>query len=87
MDEQTMTIGQQLDELIFVEDALDAIGQRQSMEQFALCHKPPMQDDARRIYDKAQAFIRSYGSRRKALNFVQMSIERTREQFFSVQRY
>jgi hypothetical protein len=71
-----------LDTWIAVQDALEAIGQKQSMAEFAACHKPEFRQEAERIYDYAQSLIRSYGTRRKAVNHIERNIEAARTQFF-----
>lgn len=64
-----------LDTLIEIEDALDAIGQKQSLDAFTACYDADCQQHAEEIYCYATTLIGSYGSRHKALAHIQRGIE------------
>ena len=71
-----------IDELTFTEDAIEAIGQKQTEEQFVGCHKGAIQDEARRIYRIAQQLVYAQGSVRKAQNFTKKCLDKARRDYF-----
>ena len=67
-----------LDDLVRLEDALEAIGDHVDLDGYARMHNADAQADARRAYGEACTAISQHGSRRKALNFVAREIDKYR---------
>lgn len=72
----TIFAGIGLDELVRVEDALDAIiDGRTARQEYIECNKSQVQPLYATAWDCAQEFIQSFGTARKALNQVQKAIQ------------
>ena len=64
-----------LDEAIILEDALEAIVEGCSREDFVAIHTPSYRAHAGFNYDTAQSAVQAHGTARKALNFAKSVID------------
>lgn len=67
-----------LHELVFIDDALNAIGQHQDLDNFVLVHDVQHQWLARQVYLKAVELIKTHETRHKAIDFIQQEINKYR---------
>lgn len=71
-----------LDSLILLEDALEMNAKGFTKDEFVGCVKESFRPANAQAWDDALALIKTLGTRRKAMNFIDCELDKARNDFF-----